>query len=128
MPALCLCSFYGFILDAGLHHKADLYCALWVGAWTPSQRPLEPLLASDFAIPGRVSGGMKTDVSKSGEVNPVWRAAVKQQVHSREGSGDGGVPNTAVVAWLINKKLVSLHHFAMPSITFDTHFTAVCQG
>ncbi len=67
------------------------------------------LLASDFAHPGKVCDGMKTGVANSGEVNPVWRCAANRKVRSREGGGEGGVPNTKVVVWLINKKLVS--HF-----------------
>jgi hypothetical protein len=51
---------------------------------------------------------MKTDVANSGEVSPVWRSGARRKVRSREGGGEGGVPNTNVVAWLINKKLVSL--------------------
>ena len=94
--------------DLGINHKVDLYCTLWVGAWTSSPCPLEPLLASDFAHPGKVCDGMKTDVANSGEVNPVWRSVASRKVRSREGGGEGGVPNTSVVAWLVNKKLVSL--------------------
>jgi hypothetical protein len=96
---------------SGINHKVDLYCTLWVGAWSSSPCSLEPLFASDFTLPAKGCDGMKTDVASSGEVSPVWRSVACRQVRSREGHGEGGVPNTNVVAWLINKKLVSVCFF-----------------
>jgi hypothetical protein len=90
-----------------MNHKVDLYCTLWVGAWSSSQPPLEPLVASDFLNSGKSPHGMKTDVAGSGEINPVWKAVGSRPVLSHDESGQGGVPNANVVAWLINKKLVS---------------------
>jgi hypothetical protein len=83
---------------------------LWVGAWTSSQRPVEPFFATDFVNSGNYgkgSQGMKTEVASSGEVNPVWSAVVSRPVRCHDEAGEGGVPNATVIAWLINKKLVS---------------------
>ena len=103
---------YFLTFDLGMNHKFDLYCTLWVGAWSSSQRPLEPLVASDFINSGKSPYGMKTDVAGSGEINPVWRAVGSRSVLSHDESGEVGVPNAIVVAWLINKKLVSLLAFS----------------
>lgn len=96
------------IFHSGLN-RVDLYCTLWVGAWTSTERPSEAFVASDFAH-GKACDGMMTHVASTGELNPIWRTAANRQVRSREGSGEGGVPNTTVVAWLMNKKLVCLFH------------------
>ena len=94
------------IFYSGLN-RVDLYCTLWVGAWTSTERPSEAFVASDFAH-GKACDGMMTHVASTGELNPIWRTVANRQVRSREGSGEGGVPNTIVVAWLMNKKLVCL--------------------
>ena len=95
-----------FTPDSGIN-RVDLYCTLWVGAWTSSHRPSEAFISSDFAH-GKVCEGMMTSIASSGDVNPIWGAVAQRQVRSREGSGEGGLPNTRVVVWLMNKKLVSL--------------------
>jgi hypothetical protein len=99
----------GLTSASGINHKFDLYCTLWVGAWSSSPSPSEPLLASDFVVPGKVVDGMKTEIASSGNMNPIWRTADCRKVRSREGTDEGGAPNCSVVAWLINKKLVSVH-------------------
>jgi hypothetical protein len=92
---------------SGINHKVDLYCTLWIGAWTSSPRPSEPLYASDFVNPGKDPQGIKTEVASSGELNPCWSAAVSRPVRSHDEANEGSVPNPTVVAWLINKKLVT---------------------
>jgi hypothetical protein len=120
------CFFFLNVLtpDSGLN-RVDLYCTLWVGAWTSCQRPSEALVASDFAH-GKACDGMMTETACSGEVSPIWRKVIHRQVRSSERSGEGGVPNTNVVAWLMNKKLVSASF--IHCLSFLTQNSAAGKG